>query len=144
MHARRLVFKFAVTALVASSIGVVASASPATADDDPALVGSWSAPFDLQVIGIHATVMPGGKVLLFHRPQIAQGSDARVWDPVTGALTDVSFTSSRDIFCAGQSVLDDGRVFVTGGHVHKGSQGAGVKDTNLFDRSRARGRRARS
>ena len=46
-----------------------------------------------------------------------------MWDPVTGALTDVSFTDERDIFCAGQTVLADGRVWVTGGHVHNGQAG---------------------
>lgn len=111
----------------------VATAVTADAAGDPSVVGAWSAPFDLQAIAIHSIVLPGGKVLLFHRPRLSVGSDARVWDPVTGSLTDVSFTSERDVFCSGHSVLPDGRVLVVGGHVHDGTPEAGVRDTDLFD-----------
>src|SRR5262245_56976100 len=90
----------AVVALVQLA-GVRAGAASADPEGD----GEWSAPFDLQVEGIHTTLLPTGRVLLFQRPKLSYGSDARVWDPATGDIDDVSFASARDVFCAGHSLL---------------------------------------
>jgi hypothetical protein len=100
---------------------------------DPSAVGAWSAPFEMGVKGIHSTVLPGGDVLLFSYPVRAVGSDAYVWNPTTGALTNVSLNSARDIFCSGHSLLPDGRVLITGGHVHAGAYGLGVKNNDIYD-----------
>ena len=106
---------------------------PAAAAADPEGDGEWSAPFDLQVEGIHTTLLPTGRVLLFQRPKLSYGSDARVWDPATGAIDDVSFASARDLFCAGHSLLPDGRILVTGGHVHGAGSELGADQTDIFD-----------
>lgn len=100
---------------------------------DPSVVGSWSAPFEMGIKGIHSSVLPGGEVLLFSYPVRAVGSDAYVWNPATGALTNVSLGWSRDIFCSGHSFLPDGRLFLTGGHVHAGAFGLGVKNNDIYD-----------
>src|SRR5215469_2720657 len=63
------------------------------------------------------------------------GSAASLWDPVAGSLTSVSLTYQRDVFCAGMSVLPDGRVFMAGGHVYQGVYGYGVTNTTIFDPS---------
>lgn len=99
---------------------------------DPALTGEWSAPFDLGVIGIHSILLPTGKVLLFSYPSTGPGSAARVFDPATGTTTDASITMSRDVFCAGHSLLPDGRVFVTGGHLPGTAFGFGAPETDFF------------
>ncbi|MDQ3889014.1 MAG: DUF1929 domain-containing protein [Actinomycetota bacterium] len=103
--------------------------------DDPATVGTWTAPFQVPAKSIHATVLPTGKVLWFSYPVNEVGSDAWLWDPVTGATTNVSLTVYRDLFCVAQSFLADGRLFATGGHVPGGAYGDGVKNTNFFDPS---------
>ena len=41
------------------------------------VVGAWTPPFNLDVIGIHAVVLPTGKVLLFEKPA-GVGSKARL------------------------------------------------------------------
>jgi hypothetical protein len=130
---RRLSLAAAVLAAVA--LGVIATLPQATAQTsaDPATVGRWSAPFAIGVKGIHSTVLGNGKVLLFSYPVQAVGSDARVWNPASGGTTDVSLAWARDIFCAGHSLLPDGRVFITGGHVHAGPYGLGVKNNDFFD-----------
>src|SRR5262245_42305756 len=83
----------------------------------PDLVGSWTAPFDLGLIAIHATQLPndGGKVLLVsaHGPSV--GSAARVWDSSTGTLKDVSLSQAYDMMCGGNTMLPDGRPFFAGG-----------------------------
>jgi hypothetical protein len=100
---------------------------------DPSVIGAWGAPFEMGVKGIHSSVLPGGKVLLFSYPFRSVGSDAYVWNPATGAMTNVSIGWNRDIFCSGHSFLPDGRLFVTGGHVHAGAYGLGVRNNDIYD-----------
>src|SRR5205823_4203483 len=106
-----------VSLLVSAQVAALSMAS-ATRPDDPSRIGAWSAPFQLPVKAIHSTVLPGGLVLLYSYPVHELGSDVWLWDPATGSTTNVSLQWPRDIFCSGQSLLADGRVFVTGGHVH--------------------------
>jgi galactose oxidase len=101
----------------------------------PSVAGKWTAPINLGVISIHAVMLHTGRVLLFSFPQNTVGSAAALWDPVSGSLTDVSLTYQRDVFCAGMSVLPDGRVFMAGGHLYQGVFGNGVTNTTIFDPS---------
>ena len=119
------------------------SPGPAQGPTDPATIGAWGAPFDIGVKGIHSVVLPNGRVLLFSYPYRAVGSDAYEWNPATGATTNVSLSWNRDIFCAGHSFLADGRLLLTGGHVHRGALGLGVKNTDFYDPGRAPSRPGR-
>jgi hypothetical protein len=130
---RRLALAAAVLAAIAAGVSAGLPQATAQTSVDPATVGQWSAPFEIGVKGIHSQVLRNGRVLFFSYPVRAVGSDARVWDPASGATTDVSLTWNRDIFCAGHSLLPDGRVFVTGGHVHAGRYGLGVKNNDIYD-----------
>jgi hypothetical protein len=100
---------------------------------DPATTGQWTAPFDLKLVSIHAVLLHTGQVLLFSWPSNTVGSAAQLWDPGSGSLTDVSLTYQRDIFCAGTTVMPDGRVFIAGGHLYQGVFGNGVANTTIFD-----------
>jgi hypothetical protein len=115
------------------SIAAVQLATPATAD--PAAQGSWTAPANIPLVAIHSTVVHDGRVFMFERPEGHPGSAAIMLDPVSGSFTDVTIPRARDAFCAGHSVLADGRVFVTGGHPITGGQGLGVPQTDIFDPS---------
>jgi hypothetical protein len=119
-------------AIVALSLSFV---TPAAAGADPATTGQWGAPFDIGVVGIHSTVLPTGKVLLFSSPVTGPGTEAREWNPATGAVAVVNQPYYRDAFCAGHSLLPDGRLFVAGGHVPgtTHAEGLGVKETDLYD-----------
>jgi hypothetical protein len=124
----------AIVGLVAVCAMAGALAAEAAAQGaDPSVTGRWSAPFDVGDTGIHSSVLPNGRVLLFSYPEQALGSDASVWDPATGDLSDASLQWPRDIFCAGHSFLPDGRLFVTGGHMHGERYGLGVENTEIFD-----------
>jgi galactose oxidase-like protein/concanavalin A-like lectin/glucanase superfamily protein/IPT/TIG domain-containing protein len=136
LSARRLLLLAAAALAAFAAMFLSLRMEPATGQgQDPAVVGSWSAPFELGVKGIHSSVLPSGKVLLFSYPVKAVGSDARVWDPASGSTTDVSLGWNRDIFCAGHSLLPNGRLLLTGGHVYGGAYGLGVKNTDIYDPS---------
>jgi hypothetical protein len=102
---------------------------------NPAATGSWTAPFNLTLVSIHAVMLHTGKVLLFSWPKETVGSDAVLWDPVSGKITNIALTYQRDIFCSGTSVLKDGRVFIAGGHIYQGAlqPTQGVINTTIFD-----------
>jgi len=100
----------------------------------PADVGEWSEPFDLGVIGIHATLLHTGEVLLFDYPH-ERGTRARLWDPGTGQVIDVARgrRGKHDLFCAGQIQLSDGRVLVVGGTRWNARALDGTNKVSLFD-----------
>ena len=65
---RSWLLRVMVTGAVVAGQSVVAHPIPVIADDDSAIVGQWTAPFDLGVIGIHSVLLPNGRVLIYHRP----------------------------------------------------------------------------
>jgi hypothetical protein len=103
--------------VIAANAGVVGSV-PAVAAPDPSLVGQWSAPVDVGIVGMHAALMHTGEVLLYYRPVDGVGSEARVLDPVTNEVTDVSLDVELDIHCSVTTILPDGRVLAAGGTVY--------------------------
>ena len=102
---------------------------------DPTVSGQWTAPFNLTMVSIHAVMLHTGQVLLFSQPSNTVGSDALLFDPVSMSITNIALTYQRDIFCGGQTVLSDGRVFIAGGHIYQGTLATtqGVANTTLFD-----------
>jgi hypothetical protein len=98
---------------------------------DPALVGRWSLPVHVGVVGIHAALFHTGEVLLWEEPHGGLGSRAKLLDPRNGHLTDVSIPYPRDAFCSGTSILPDGRLLVAGG-LRPGTNDA-PRATDLFD-----------
>ncbi|WP_229417343.1 galactose oxidase-like domain-containing protein [Massilia sp. Root418] len=110
-------------ALQAGPGAQLADATPAAAvSGAPADVGSWSAPFGIPVAGITSVLLHTGKVLFWSydpaNSSTAGSSNtgvAMVWDPVTRAGTAV--TPPENIWCGGQTILADGRVFVAGGNL---------------------------
>ncbi len=102
-----------------------------------AKVGSWSAPFPMLNVAVHAHVLPTGKVLFWGRRELGQGLDTpdttpHLWDPVTGKfdLPAPPPTPMHNIFCSGHAFLPDGRLLVTGGAIVDGD---GLKNASLYD-----------
>jgi galactose oxidase len=105
----------------------------AQAVSGPAALGEWSEPFELGVTGIHSTLLPTGEVLLFAYSYSDKGSNAQLWDPVTGEITDVTVPRKRELFCSGHILLPDGRVFVVSGTKYGSSKEIGRLGTDFFD-----------
>jgi hypothetical protein len=114
------------------------SLAPNNSLQPPSVGGAWSEATALPIVAIHATLMHTGKVLIFAYPwrpgrpdpappggtlQDPGYASAYVFDPVNGKSTQVDPPVNPDtgkpayIFCAGTSLLPDGRVLVVGGDV---------------------------
>lgn len=108
----------------------------------PAEVGSWTDPLDLCpanghcLPGVNFALMFNGKVLFYYYPQQGSGPGSRalVLDPTSGAITEVTVTDQRDIFCSGISILPNGQVLATGGNkLHASNKHSGTNNTTIFD-----------
>jgi Domain of unknown function (DUF1929)/PKD domain len=84
--------------------------------------GAWSSPFPWTGVAIHMSLLPTGRVLAWGRSGAAE-----VWNPATGDFTQLAMPSN--LFCAGHSFLEDGRLLVSGGHI---SDHHGLPDNTLF------------
>ncbi len=103
--------------------GAVLGASRATVrilDDETAAVqGRWSEPVGVGVSGVHAALLPNGRVLLFDRI-----GNQRVWNPATLTVSKPSPPPGRaNLFCSGHCFLPDGTLLVVGGHDDHDSDG---------------------
>jgi hypothetical protein len=98
-------------------------------------VGSWSAPFKTDICAIHSAMLNTGQVLMWFSDEpfnSGTGSRAELWNPVTNALTEVQLPYTYDIFCAGESFLQDGRLLVTGGRNDALNGDYGIPEATLF------------
>jgi hypothetical protein len=80
---------------------------------NPAVVGQWSNVLSWPLVALNMTLMPNGKVLAYD--DHTDGTGAGVFDPATLSMTTVPFLAAN-LFCSGNNLLPDGRVFVAGGH----------------------------
>ena len=76
--------------------------------------GQWSALANWPTRAIHATLLPDGRV--FFVSFYAESLQPHVWDPASNTFTNTA-ASSYALFCAGHTLLADGRVFIAGGHI---------------------------
>jgi galactose oxidase-like protein/Kelch motif protein len=95
--------------------------SAAAVSTDPAMVGRWTPKFGIPGVAVHAVMLHTGKVLYF--TGTTQGR-AYLLDPLTQTTKAVfppriaeREDEPANIFCAGQSLLDDGTVLVMGGTI---------------------------
>ena len=93
-------------------------------------VGQWSAPSPWPVVAIHTTMLPNGKILTWQRKDSDLTTMTYLWDPATNSFTQI-FNPNTSLFCSGHSLLQDGRLLVTGGHHF--NDGYGEPHTNIFD-----------
>jgi hypothetical protein len=103
-----------------------------TLGSTPSQFGQWSTVQSWPIVSVHSTLLPNGKVLQWDIDRNGQlATDARVWDPNTNTFTAVPFLAA-DLFCAGHTLLGDGRVLVVGGHF---ANYTGLTNATIFDSS---------
>ncbi len=106
----------------------------AAVSTDPAQVGQWTPKFAIPGVAVHAVMLHTGKILYFTGTTSGR---AYLLDPVTKTTRSVyppkipgGEDEPANLFCAGQSFLDDGTVIVMGGTVGRRE---GLKTIFLFD-----------
>jgi hypothetical protein len=88
----------------------------------PELAGQWSTPFNIPVAGITTVLLNTGNVLFwtydpshYHDPDNSHIGVSYLWDPTS--RTGIFLTTPENIWCGGQTILADGRVFLAGGNL---------------------------
>ena len=120
-----------------AAIGGPSRAAVWIGDDDTArTAGRWSPPVEWPVVAIHLHLLPTGKVLFWEGSGQDDGGmvfdEIRSWDPVTGAVAHVALPGD-DIFCSGHSLLADGRLLVTGGHMEENNRVHGLQHASAYN-----------
>ena len=89
---------------------------------DPLVVGRWSSPFVIPVVGVSAILLHTGKVMFwsydpvnYHNPKKGNDGVGYIWNPLTRAGYNIP--PPENIWCAGHTILNDGRVYVAGGNL---------------------------
>ena len=90
-------------------------------------VGQWSSVQTWPYRGIHAQLLPTGKVIFWD--SYLNADLPQLWDPTTASITPAT-PSGYNIFCTGFSFLSDGRLFVTGGHI---SDNVGLSYASVYN-----------
>jgi len=104
--------------------------------------GVFGPPITWPIIGVHAVLLPDGRVLTYGTDEQGQQGGQfvyDVWDPAHGTEADSHLTlpntTATDIFCSAQSVLSaTGQVLITGGDATvDGVRNYSTEQTELFD-----------
>jgi hypothetical protein len=101
--------------------------------------GKWGPIVPWDIVPLHLSLLPNGKIFAWGRAE-ASVTDTmgmpRIWDPATQAspigLPEIHVEDM--LFCAGHTLMPDGRLMVAGGHY---KDAAGIKVTYFFDQNGA-------
>jgi len=92
------------------------------------VTGKWSAVQTWPFMAAHAHLLSNGSVLFW--PSFDNGNNPTLWNLVTNKFTTAP-KAAFNIFCSGHSTLQDGRLFVAGGHA--GNQSDGLISSTVYD-----------
>lgn len=95
--------------------------------------GDWSAPVGWDIVPLHMSLLPTGKVLAWGKFETGttSASEPRLWNPASGPPSGaVEITEPDMLFCSGHTLMADGKLMVSGGHY---DDDRGLRVTNIFD-----------
>ena len=98
--------------------------------------GKWGPVVDWPIVPLHMSLLPTGKVIGWGKYEDGgvMGSHAsipRLWDPAAGPPSMAKpVPADTMLFCAGHTLMADGRLMVSGGHK---ADDVGIDVTNIFD-----------
>jgi galactose oxidase len=121
-----LTFSTGAAAATSSTITIAALPPEATS-------GKWDSPVPWSIVPLHLSLLPTGKILGWGKYEIGTSmmGNPRLWDPSVGPpSTAIQVKADTMLFCAGQTLMADGRLMVAGGHKN---DDRGLDVTNIFD-----------
>ena len=121
--------EFTAGAASVTSSPVSVSALPAEAT-----TGKWGPVVPWDIVPLHMNLLPNGKIFAWGKTDVADTMGMpRVWDPSSESPNQAREIHVDDmLFCAGHTLMPDGRLMVNGGH-HMDD--AGIKVTYFFDQN---------
>ena len=121
--------EFTAGAASVTSSPVSVSALPAEAT-----TGKWGPVVPWAIVPLHMNLLPNGKIFAWGKTDVADTMGMpRIWDPSSQSPNQAREIQVDDmLFCAGHTLMPDGRLMVNGGH-HMDD--AGIKVTYFFDQN---------
>jgi galactose oxidase len=119
---------FSTGAAAATSSTITVKALP-----PEATTGKWDPLVSWSIVPLHMSLLPTGKILAWGKFEAGTPmmGNPRLWDPSVGApTTAIQVRADTMLFCAGQTLMADGRLMVSGGHK---ADDRGLDVTNIFD-----------
>ncbi len=97
-----------------------------------ARTGEWETAVPWDIVPLHIQLLPTGKLLAWgkHESNGSMGMP-RLWNPAVGPPSTATIVRASDmLFCAGHTLMADGQVMVSGGHL---DDDRGLDVTNIFN-----------
>jgi galactose oxidase len=94
--------------------------------------GAWGPVVDWDIVPLHMSLLPTGKILAWGKTDVPPDTMGmpRIWDPASGPPSAARMINvDTMLFCAGHTLLPDGRLMVSGGHLQDDH---GIAVTNFF------------
>jgi hypothetical protein len=94
--------------------------------------GKWGPVVPWDIVPLHINLMPNGKIIAWGKLEAGTTVMAmpRIWDPSTGSPAGAPMIElDTMLFCAGHTLMPDGRLMVSGGHK---ADDVGINRTNFF------------
>lgn len=76
--------------------------------------GQWTSVQTWPTRAVHTTLLPDGRV--FFVSYYTESLQPHIWDPASNTFSPTA-ASSYALFCAGHTLMADGRIFIAGGHI---------------------------
>ncbi|HEU5040792.1 MAG TPA: galactose oxidase-like domain-containing protein, partial [Gemmatimonadales bacterium] len=116
----------------AGSITVTSDPVTLTALPAEATTGKWDAPVQWDIVPLHMSMLPTGKIIAWGKFETdGMMGQPRLWDPSQGGPAGApTVANDTMLFCAGHTLMADGRLMVSGGHKE---DDRGLDVTNIFD-----------
>jgi hypothetical protein len=119
----------------AGAASVTSSPVEITALPPEATSGEWGPLVAWDIVPLHMNLLPNGKILAWGKTDAADTMGMpRIWDPASGDPSGLPMISGVDtmLFCAGHTLMPDGRLMVAGGHL---KDDFGIATTFFFDQN---------
>jgi hypothetical protein len=107
--------EFAAGTATVTSSPVSVSALPSEAS-----TGKWGPVVNWDIVPLHMSLMPTGKILAWGKTDVPPDTMGmpRMWDPASGSPSSAPMIMvDTMLFCAGHTLMPDGRLMVSGGHL---------------------------